>query len=80
MSSEKSVPFFDYPRVYTDHRDNLIRIFDEVGSRGAFILQKDVSEFEEALANFTRASHAVGVANATDGTGTGVDGDWPETG
>ena len=67
MSSEKSVPFFDYPRVYTDHRDNLIRIFDEVGSRGAFILQKDVSEFEEALANFTRASHAVGVANATDG-------------
>ena len=28
----RNVPFFDYPRVYTDHRDNLIRIFDEVGS------------------------------------------------
>ena len=67
MSSEKSVPFFDYPRVYTDHRDDLIRIFDEVGSRGAFILQRDVREFEEALAKFTNAPHAVGVANATDG-------------
>ena len=67
MTAQKSVPFFDYPRVYTDHRDALIRIFDEVGSRGAFILQKDVNEFEEALANFTNASHAVGVANATDG-------------
>lgn len=67
MSSEKTVPFFDYPRVFLDHRENLIRIFDEVGSRGAFILQKDVYQFEKALADFTGAPYAVGVANATDG-------------
>ena len=67
MSSQKSVPFFDYPRVYKDHRDDLIGIFDDVCSRGAFILQKDVYRFEEALAAFTNASHAVGVGNATDG-------------
>ena len=29
------VPFFDYPRHYTDNRDSLIGIFDEVCSRGA---------------------------------------------
>ena len=41
MTKLRTVPFFDYPRVYLDQRDELIRIFDDVGSRGAFILQKD---------------------------------------
>lgn len=67
MTKNRTVPFFDYPRVYTDQRDELIRIFDDVGSRGAFILQKDVKDFEEALTKYTNASHAVGVGNATDG-------------
>lgn len=34
--------------------------------RGAFILQSDLVEFEAALAGFTGASHALGVANGTD--------------
>lgn len=67
MEQKKSIPFFDYPRVYKDQRDELLRIFDEVCSRGAFILQKDLEEFEIALANYTNSSHAVGVGNATDG-------------
>lgn len=67
MSTIRNVPFFDYPRVYTDDRDDLLRIFDEVGQRGAFIMQKDLSEFESNLADYTGADHAVGVANATDG-------------
>ena len=67
MNQKKSVPFFEYPRVFTDNREHLISIFDEVCSRGAFILQKDVIDFENALAKFTQSPHAVGVANATDG-------------
>lgn len=67
MSPQKSVPFFNYPRAYLDDRENLMRIFDEVGHRGAFIMQKDLREFEEALAAYTGAKHAIGVANATDG-------------
>jgi UDP-2-acetamido-2-deoxy-ribo-hexuluronate aminotransferase len=63
----KSVPFFDYPRVYLDDRNALLKIVDDVGSRGAFIMQKDLEDFELAFANYTGAKHAVGVANATDG-------------
>ena len=37
-----------------------------VMERGAFILQSDLVEFETALANFTGAQHALGVANGTD--------------
>lgn len=38
-----------------------------VMDRGAFILQSDLVEFETALAGFTGAKHALGVANGTDG-------------
>lgn len=67
MTVNRNVPFFNYPRAYLDDRENLIKIFDDVGHRGAFIMQKDLREFEVNLASYTGASHAVGVANATDG-------------
>jgi dTDP-4-amino-4,6-dideoxygalactose transaminase len=67
MNNQKNVPFFNYPRAYLDDRENLIKIFDEVGHRGAFIMQKDLRDFEANLAKYTGANHAVGVANATDG-------------
>lgn len=67
MSAKKSVPFFDYPRVYTDEREQLIKIIDDVGMRGAFIMQSDLREFENSLASYSGAKYAIGVANATDG-------------
>jgi dTDP-4-amino-4,6-dideoxygalactose transaminase len=67
MSAARSVPYFNYPRVFLDDRADLLRIFEDVGSRGAFILQQDLRDFEANLARFTGAKHAVGVANATDG-------------
>lgn len=67
MSASKSVPFFNYPRAFLDDRTDLLRIFDEVGNRGAFIMQQDLRDFEANLALFTGAKYALGVANATDG-------------
>ncbi len=63
----KKVPFFDYPRLYADEKDDLLKIFAEVSGRGAYILQKDLKKFESSLAAYTGAEHAVGVGNATDG-------------
>lgn len=67
MTALRNVPFFDYPRAYLDDRDDLLRIFEDVGNRGAFIMQRDLVDFERNLADYTGASHAIGVANATDG-------------
>lgn len=67
MTAQRNVPFFNYPRAYLDNRVNLMKIFDDVGHRGAFIMQKDLRDFEIKLASYTGARHAVGVANATDG-------------
>ena len=67
MSIERAVPFFDYPRAYLDDRENFLRIFDEVCSRGAFIMQKELVAFETELRDYTEAKFAMGVAYATDG-------------
>lgn len=65
--SDRKVLFFDYPRAYLDDRADLMKIVDDVGHRGAFIMQKDLRDFEASLAAYTGAQFAVGVGNATDG-------------
>src|SRR4051794_10659179 len=63
----RSVPFFNYPHVFTASEDRFVETFRQVGRRGAFILQKDLADFERNLAAYTGAKYAVGVSNATDG-------------
>lgn len=61
------VPFFEYPRLWLDEKDQLLSIIDEVSSSGGFIMQKSVSDFESDLAAYTGSNYSVGVGNATDG-------------
>ena len=61
------VPFFDYPRLFTDERKEILEVFESVSSRGAFIMQSDNKTFEKNLAEYTKSVFAVGVGNATDG-------------
>jgi dTDP-4-amino-4,6-dideoxygalactose transaminase len=63
----RSIPFFDYPRLFTDEEEMLTAIFRDVGRRGAFILQRDLEHLESSLAEYLGARHALGVGNATDG-------------
>ena len=63
----KKIPFFDYPQLFNSYEQDLTNIFKDVGKRGAFIMQKDLEEFETNLSDYTGAKHAIGVANATDG-------------
>lgn len=67
IGNNKKIPFFEYPRLYLDEKADLLRIFEDVGNRGAFILQKDLANFESNLAKYAGAKYAIGVANATDG-------------
>ena len=60
------VPFFEYPKLWTDQKQDYISIIDRVASSGGYILQKELSDFEVELAKFTGANYSVGVGNATD--------------
>ena len=63
----RSIPFFDYPRLFQDEEELLVSIVRDVGRRGAFILQRDVEQLEQNLARYLGAAHTLGVGNATDG-------------
>ena len=63
----RTVPFFNYPDVFVSQEEEFLSIITDVGRRGAFILQRDLEEFEHNLARYVGAKHVVGVANATDG-------------
>lgn len=67
VQSLPSVPFFNYPDVFITNEERFMSIFQDVGRRGAFIMQKDLRDFEQHLAAYAGARHALGVANATDG-------------
>ena len=65
--SKRNVPFFEYPRLWSDEKEALLQIIDKTSASGGFILQKAVSDFENKLAAFTETNYSVGVGNATDG-------------
>jgi dTDP-4-amino-4,6-dideoxygalactose transaminase len=62
-----SVPFFDYPHLFLSEEQELTAIFQDVGRRGAFVLQEDLARFERNLAAYVGVNYALGVGNATDG-------------
>lgn len=66
MEDKRSVPFFPYSRLFTSEEAEIMAVLKEVLHRGAFILQKDVVEFEKNVAEYIGAKHVIGVANATD--------------
>ncbi len=63
----KTVPFFEYPRLWTDDREDFLSIIDNVSSSGGFILQQAVFDFENELAEYAKTNYSIGVGNATDG-------------
>lgn len=67
VTGTQQVPFFSYPHVFTSHHAEMMKVIEDIGQRGAFIMQKELSQFEEDLTAFLKAKFAVGVGNATDG-------------
>jgi len=66
LTNTRNVPFFNYPHLFKSREEDFVRIFKDVGYRGAYILQKDLREFEDNLAKFAGTKYAVGLANGTD--------------
>ena len=63
----RSVPFFNYRGAFTEIEASLMDTIRDVVRRGAFILQKDLVDFEQAIADYLGVKYAFGVGNATDG-------------
>ena len=62
----REIPFFNYPYLFKSKEEDFVNIFKDVCSRGAYILQKDLTQFESDLAKYCNVNYAIGVANGTD--------------
>ena len=65
--AQTTIPFFNYRGAFSSREEEFIEIIRDVLRRGAFIQQRDLAEFEDALARYLGVAHALGVGNATDG-------------
>ena len=61
-----NIPFFNYPAVYNTYKNDFQRVFEEIGSKGSFIMQSELLDFEKKIANYSNCKYAIGVGNATD--------------
>ena len=59
------IPFFNYPALFAREESELMAIVHDVLRRGAYVMQKDLTEFEENLAQYLGVKHAIGVADGT---------------
>jgi len=66
MTKLLTIPFFDWKQLYLERRKEYLEIFDRTASRGGFILQQDVDDFETELERFLGVKHAIAVSDATN--------------
>jgi len=64
--SHIAVPFFDWAELYDERSDDYLRILHETASRGGFILQAAVEQFEQRLADYLGVKHAIGISDCTN--------------
>jgi len=60
------VPFYDATREYFLNRAEFDTAINDVVTSGAFILGKQVQDFEKAFCEYTGAKYSIGVANGSD--------------
>ena len=65
-TAARNVPFFNYPDVFCSQEQELLEVISDVCRRGAYIMQRDLEELEQQLADYVGVKHVIGLANATD--------------
>ena len=60
------VPFFNYPALFKSHEKEIMDTLHDVLSRGAYILQKDLEQFEENIKELIGVKYVLGVADGTN--------------
>lgn len=62
---KRSIPFFNYTALFAAEESELMPIIHDVLRRGAYIMQKDLLQFESNLARYLGVKHVIGVADGT---------------
>lgn len=60
------VKFFDYPKLYQEHKKDFDKLVIKSLSSGKYILQEDLLNFENNLSKYINSKHVFGVADGTN--------------
>ena len=60
------VPFFEWSKLYLEDRENYLDLIDRTLSKGGFILQQDVADFEAKIRAHLDIEHSIGVSDGTN--------------
>jgi dTDP-4-amino-4,6-dideoxygalactose transaminase len=72
MLARREIPFFNYPALFASQEQELTKVMHDVMRRGAYILQKDLAEFEANLRKYLNVKFAYGVADGTNAIKIGL--------
>jgi dTDP-4-amino-4,6-dideoxygalactose transaminase len=64
-SMTRKIPFFDYPGLYAEHEAEFKAGIEATFKRGAYIMQKELFDFEANLAKWLGVKHVLGLADGT---------------
>ena len=67
MLNSRQIPFFDYPALFGELEQEIMAAVRDVFARGAYIMQRDLTEFETELSQYLSVKHVIGVADGTMG-------------
>ena len=63
---DRNIPFFNYSALFKLKEKEIMDTLHDVLSRGAYILQKDLEDFEENLKKYLNVKYVFGVADGTN--------------
>lgn len=66
MKAKRTIPFFNYPALFKKQEKEIMDTLYDVMSRGAYILQRDLEEFEENIKKLIDVKHVLGVSDGTN--------------
>ena len=66
MTAIRSVPFFNYKALFVEHEAEYMATLRDCLMRGAFIMQRDLLDFETEFAKYLGVKHALGFADGTN--------------
>ena len=66
-AAARTVPFFDYRKLFTQEETQLVEIFRDVGGAGRLYCRPTWRGSRSNLSRFLGAGCVLGVGNATDG-------------
>ena len=52
----QNIPFFNYPEIYKENEEEYRTILNSTCKKGAFIMQKELAEFENHFQNLLDAN------------------------